>query len=88
MISNAGKCIRNMNDKDKTEQKPINENAEESSAIVSPFSSDEATNGDSSLQSLVNEEQTFARERLREESGREPTQEEINRWLSAQTEGY
>ncbi len=43
---------------------------------------------DSSLQSLIGEEQSYSRERLREELGREPTDEEANEWLSAHTEGY
>lgn len=43
---------------------------------------------DSSLKALVNQEQSDARERLREELGREPTREEADEWLNAQTEGY
>lgn len=77
-----------MNDGNKSEQKSNDENQKDSSSVNAPFSSDEATNGDSSLQALVNEEQAFARERLREELKRDPTQNEIDRWLSAQTEGY
>lgn len=48
----------------------------------------ETTKNDSSLQALINQEQTQAREKAREELGREPTQEEIDRWLSEHTEGY
>lgn len=43
---------------------------------------------DSSLEALVRQEQTEADKHLREELGREPTQEEADRWLSEQTEGY
>ena len=43
---------------------------------------------DSSLEALVCEEQTLARERLREDLEREPTQEEVDQWLNEQTEGY
>lgn len=48
----------------------------------------ESGENDSSLEALVDEEQSIARERLRKELGREPSQEEVDRWLSAQTEGY
>ncbi|MCU1289138.1 MAG: hypothetical protein JWN60_1367 [Acidobacteria bacterium] len=51
-------------------------------------SNDKSNGTDSSLQSLVAQEQTVARESLLEELGREPSQEEIDRWISAQTEGY
>jgi hypothetical protein len=50
--------------------------------------SNSAKENDSSLEELVRQEQSIARERLRKELGREPTQEEADRWLSAQTEGY
>ncbi|HEX8288577.1 MAG TPA: hypothetical protein VF556_11300 [Pyrinomonadaceae bacterium] len=50
--------------------------------------SSEIKENDSSLQALIDQEQTQAREHLREELGREPNQEEIDRWLSAHTEGY
>ena len=43
---------------------------------------------DSSLEALVHQEQSVARKGLTEELGREPTQEEIDRWLNEQTEGY
>ena len=43
---------------------------------------------DSSLAALVGEEQSVVRERLCKELGREPAQEEVDRWLSAQIEGY
>ncbi len=47
-----------------------------------------APENDSSLESLVNEEQLYARRQAREELGREPTQKEIDEWLDAHTEGY
>jgi hypothetical protein len=50
--------------------------------------SDSVEENDSSLEALVRQEQTDAHKRLREELGREPTQEEADRWLSEQTEGY
>lgn len=50
--------------------------------------SDELQESDFSLQALTSEEQSIARRRLRKETGREPSQEEIDRWLSEQTEGY
>ncbi len=43
---------------------------------------------DSSLEALVRQEQSVPRRHLTEELGREPTQEEIDRWISEQTEGY
>ena len=43
---------------------------------------------DSSIEALVQQEQTIARQKLSEELGREPTQPEIDRCLSEQTEGY
>ena len=77
-----------MNITNKSERESGSEKEEKATAEVAPFSNDEATEGDSSLQSLVREEQSFARQRLLEELGREPTEKEIDRWLSAQTEGY
>ncbi len=60
-----------------------NSEAEESLITV-----DEPKENDSSLQALISEEQFYARERLRQETGHEPTQEEVDRWISEQTEGY
>lgn len=51
-------------------------------------STDVPPENDSSLEALVRQEQTIARERLREKLGREPTQEESDEWLNEQTEGY
>jgi hypothetical protein len=52
------------------------------------FESNLVEENDSSLEALVRQEQSDAQKRLREELGREPTQEEADRWLSEQTEGY
>ncbi len=73
-----------MNINDNTETKLANN----SKAKESIINSEEPDENDSSLQALVNEEQSFVRQRLKEETGREPTQEEVDRWLSEQTEGY
>ena len=49
---------------------------------------DDSLQTDSSLEALVNQEQTLAARQLHEELGREPTQEEIDEWLKAHTESY
>lgn len=49
--------------------------------------SSDAGAGDS-LEDAVRDEHDYARERLREELERDPTEEEINEWLRRQTEGY
>ncbi len=41
-----------------------------------------------SIEALVREEQSFVRQKLIDKLGREPTQTEIDQWLSEQTEGY
>jgi hypothetical protein len=41
-----------------------------------------------SLEDAARDERDYARERQREELGREPTEEEVNEWLRQQTEGY
>lgn len=68
-----------MNDKNLPEKTPDELTA--SSTAAPP-------ENDSSLEALVREEQSIARERLREELGREPTQKEADEWLNEQTEGY
>ena len=50
--------------------------------------SNEETGGDDSLQGLVRDEHEHARERLTQELGRDPTEDEIDEWLRQQTEGY
>ncbi len=73
-----------MNINNNTETKLANNSKAEESII----NSEEPDENDSSLQALVDEEQSFVRRRLREETGREPTQAEVDKWLSEQTEGY
>lgn len=51
-------------------------------------SSDSSATSDSSLESLVKQEQTLAFEKLKAELGRDPSQEEVDEWLSAHTESY
>ena len=46
------------------------------------------TNDDSELAETVREEAEFLREKLREQFGREPTDEELNEWLREHTESY
>jgi len=41
-----------------------------------------------SLEDAARDERDYARERLRENLGRDPTEEEVNEWLREQTEGY
>jgi hypothetical protein len=64
------------------------ESANNSKAEEPVINSDEPEESDSSLQALISEEQSFVRRRLREETGGEPSQEEVDKWLSEQTEGY
>ncbi len=73
-----------MNINDKSESELANNSEAEESIITS----DAPEENDSSLQALISEEQSFVRRRLREETGREPTQQEVDKWLSEQTEGY
>jgi hypothetical protein len=42
----------------------------------------------SELTEVAQEEEEFVRERLMEELGREPTQEELDEWLREHTESY
>ena len=43
---------------------------------------------DNSLDEAARVEQDYLRQRLRDELGREPTDEELNEWLREHTEGY
>jgi DNA-directed RNA polymerase specialized sigma subunit len=43
---------------------------------------------DQSLEAAARDEREYARERLSAELGREPSDEEVDKWLSEQTEGY
>jgi hypothetical protein len=40
------------------------------------------------LEDAARDERDYARERLRPELGRDPTEEEVNDWLRRHTEGY
>ena len=44
--------------------------------------------GDASLEETAEREREYLRGRLRDESGREPTEEELDEWLREHTEGY
>jgi hypothetical protein len=44
--------------------------------------------GDATLEDAAEREQEYLRQRLREELGRAPTEEELNEWLREHTEGY
>jgi hypothetical protein len=43
---------------------------------------------DDQLSEAVQEEDSFVRDKLKEELGREPTAEEIDEWLREHTESY
>jgi hypothetical protein len=43
---------------------------------------------DNGLEDAARSERDYARERVREELQREPTEQEIDDWLRQQTEGY
>jgi hypothetical protein len=43
---------------------------------------------DSGLEDAVRTEHDYLRQRLREELGREPTEQELDEWLRRHTEGY
>jgi hypothetical protein len=44
--------------------------------------------GDEPLEEAVREERDYVRSRLRDELGREPSEEEVDEWLRQHTEGY
>ena len=46
------------------------------------------TNGGETLEDAARDEREVAARRLREELGRDPTDEEIDEWLRRHTEGY
>jgi hypothetical protein len=54
------------------------------------FSAEEKgpADGDDSLEQAGRDEQEYLRRRLRDELGREPSEEEVNEWLRRHTEGY
>ncbi|MBA3320061.1 MAG: hypothetical protein H0T45_01265 [Pyrinomonadaceae bacterium] len=49
---------------------------------------DAGTNDDEGLEDVVRDEQDYLRSRLRNELGREPTDEELSEWQRQHTEGY
>lgn len=49
---------------------------------------DATTRDDASLDDAARREQDYLRQRLRDELGREPTDEELSEWLREHTEGY
>jgi hypothetical protein len=44
--------------------------------------------GDHELEDAARDERDYVRQRLSEELGREPSQEELDEWLRQHTEGY
>ncbi len=44
--------------------------------------------GDNTLEAAARDSRDYVRERLREELGREPSEEEVSEWLREHTEGY
>ena len=47
-----------------------------------------AAESDGELEEVAQTEHEYLHERLREELGREPTEEELDEWLRRHTEGY
>lgn len=67
----------------------IEEDSEQKTKPISETpKSENQTADDSSLDNLIRQEQSVARQNLIDGLGREPTQTEIDRWLSEHTEGY
>jgi hypothetical protein len=48
----------------------------------------EPADSDASLDEAGKDEHEYVRRRLRDELGREPSEEEVNEWLRRHTEGY
>ena len=46
------------------------------------------TGGESDLERVAEAEHEYLHQRLRNELGREPTEEELDKWLRQHTEGY
>jgi hypothetical protein len=44
--------------------------------------------GDASLEEAAEDERDYVRRRLRDELGREPSEDELDEWLRRHTEGY
>lgn len=57
---------------------------------IMSINNDPATQGnqETGLNDVIQAEQEFIRQQLREELGREPTEEELNEWLREHTESY
>ena len=87
-IGSYGRIEELLTDEDSAERGITDNPEEKTSGISSSFPNNDPKKEDSSLQALVNQEQTLARDRLRQEFGREPSQEEVDRWLSEHTESY
>jgi len=49
---------------------------------------DDATSAGSELNEIAETEHAYLHQRLRDELGREPTEEELDDWLRQHTEGY
>ncbi|HZG52328.1 MAG TPA: hypothetical protein VEZ40_09335 [Pyrinomonadaceae bacterium] len=49
---------------------------------------DGGVGGDASLEETAEREREYLRSRLRDELGREPSEEELDEWLREHTEGY
>lgn len=47
-----------------------------------------AARGEGTLEDAARDEREYVRGRLREELGREPSEEEVSEWLRQHTEGY
>ncbi|HYO92512.1 MAG TPA: hypothetical protein VEQ40_12785 [Pyrinomonadaceae bacterium] len=60
--------------------------------MQSSFSSEDETPSageeDDSLSDAAENERNYVRRRLRDELGREPSEEEVDEWLRRHTEGY
>jgi len=48
----------------------------------------EITDGSSKLEDVAQTEHDYLHQRLRDDLGREPTEEELDDWLRQHTEGY
>lgn len=68
-----------MNQKDARQESDLNSENEDSI---------NQNENDSSIEALVVDEQSVVRQKLVEKLKREPTEDEINTWLSEHTEGY
>ncbi|HLL14496.1 MAG TPA: hypothetical protein VK388_05505 [Pyrinomonadaceae bacterium] len=55
---------------------------------AAPEEDSETAGGDASLEETAERERDYLRGRLRDEWGREPTEEELDEWLREHTEGH